>query len=88
MHLQGLLAGGMLPVSNQVPYNPLWRAIEHTILPRCTKDGIAVLCYSSLQQGLLSGKYSAAAEVPVGKRRKSTRTYEGIGACTLTLPPK
>jgi len=67
------LAGGSVPVSNQVPYNPLWRAIEHTVLPRCIADNIAVLCYSSLQQGLLSGKYRAATEVPLGKRR--TRLY-------------
>ena len=43
------------------------------MLPRCRADGIAVLCYSSLQQGLLSGKYSSAAEVPDGMRR--TRLY-------------
>ena len=60
-------------MSNQVPYNPLWRAIEHTLLPRCRADDIAVLCYSSLQQGLLSGRFSSASEVPIGKRR--TRLY-------------
>lgn len=61
------------PVSNQLPYNPLWRAIEHTVLPRCREEGIGVLCYSSLQQGLLSGRFEAADEVPIGKRR--TRLY-------------
>lgn len=57
------------PVTNQLPYNLLWRAIEHEILPRCKGDGIGVLAYSPLMHGLLAGKYKSAAEVPDGRAR-------------------
>ena len=67
------LAGGPTPVTNQLPYNPLWRAIEREILPRCIKDNIQILCYSSLQQGLLSAKATSPEDIDIGKRR--TRLY-------------
>jgi len=57
------------PITNQLPYNLLWRAIEHEILPRCKKDGIGVLAYSPLMHGLLADKYKTAAEVPDGRAR-------------------
>ena len=55
--------------SNQVPYSLLWRAIESEILPLCVKNGISVLCYSPLAQGLLTGKFRSADEVPEGRAR-------------------
>jgi myo-inositol catabolism protein IolS len=57
------------PVTNQLPYNLLWRAIEHDILQRCLNDGIGVLAYSPLMHGLLADKYKTAAEVPDGRAR-------------------
>jgi myo-inositol catabolism protein IolS len=59
--------------SNQLAYNLLFRAIEYEILPLCTKNNIAVLCYSSLMQGLLTGKFKNAADVPEDRAR--TRHY-------------
>ncbi len=56
--------------SNQVPYSLLWRAIEYEILPRCRANGIGILCYSPLAQGLLTGKFAAAGDVP-DKRARS-----------------
>lgn len=56
--------------TNQLPYSLLWRAIEFEILPRCVTEQIGVLCYSPLCQGLLTGKFSAAQEVP-DKRARS-----------------
>jgi myo-inositol catabolism protein IolS len=44
-------------ISNQVPYNLLWRPIEYDILPYCKKNDIAILAYSTLQQGILTGKF-------------------------------
>lgn len=57
------------PVSNQLPYGPLFRAIEFGLLPFCQQQGIGVLCYSPLTIGLLTGKYASADEVPPGKAR-------------------
>jgi myo-inositol catabolism protein IolS len=56
-------------VSNQLPYNLLWRAIEFEILPFCVEKNIPVLCYSPIMQGLLVGKFTSAEEVPDDRAR-------------------
>lgn len=45
-------------VSNQVVYNMVQRQIEEEVLPYCREEGITVIAYSPLAQGLLTGKYS------------------------------
>lgn len=55
--------------SNQLPYSLLWRAIEHTIQPLCVDHQISILPYSPLAQGLLTGKFTSADEVPDGRAR-------------------
>lgn len=49
---------------NQLPYSLLWRAIEYGILEKTMADGIGTIAYSTLAQGLLSGAYDDAAQVP------------------------
>ena len=71
--LAKFLEAGGKPISNQVPYNLLWRAIEHGIAPASIAAGLAILPYSPLQQGLLAGKAHTPADVPDGRRR--TRLY-------------
>jgi myo-inositol catabolism protein IolS len=56
-------------VSNQMAYSLLFRAVEYDILPKCRKDRIPILCYSPLLQGLLSGRYATAGEVPEARAR-------------------
>ncbi|MEM7473806.1 MAG: aldo/keto reductase [Planctomycetota bacterium] len=58
-----------LPVSNQLPFNLLWRAIEFDILPRCIQDEIGVLVYSPLLHGILNGSVESADDVPEGRAR-------------------
>ena len=60
-------------MTNQLPYNLLWRSIEHRIVPCCVESGMGILCYSPLQQGLLAGKTRSPEEVIEGRRR--TRIY-------------
>ncbi len=55
--------------ANELPYNLLWRGIEHEILPLCIEQGIGVTCYSPLAQGLLTGRFRSADEVPAGRSR-------------------
>lgn len=55
--------------SNQMAYNLLFRGIEYSILPKCKKNEIGILSYSSLAQGLLSGKYQSADDFPEGRAR-------------------
>jgi aryl-alcohol dehydrogenase-like predicted oxidoreductase len=66
--LGDLLAAGPI-VTDQLPYSLLWRAIEDAILPRCLENGIGIVCYSPLSQGLLTGRYTNPAEVPDGLSR-------------------
>ena len=71
MGLQDLAAVTSLqkPLSNQLPYNLLWRMIEPEILPRCRQEQIGVLVYSPLMHGILADNYRTAAEVPDGRAR-------------------
>lgn len=55
--------------SNQLPYSLLGRAIEFAIQPKCMENNISILCYSPLAQGLLTGKFATADEVPEGRAR-------------------
>jgi len=51
------VATGVPIVSNQLPYNLLTRAIEYDIIEECERQGLGILAYSPLAQGLLTGKY-------------------------------
>lgn len=59
--------------SNQLPYSLVWRAIEHGIRDLCVANDVGILCYSPLAQGLLTGRWRSADEVPSG--RAVTRIY-------------
>ena len=69
--------------TNQVPYSLLWRPIEVEIQPACIEHEIGILCYSPLCQGLLTGKFSKADEVPAERARlrlfSSKRKYADHG---------
>ena len=75
------------PLTNQLPYSLLFRAIEYEILPKCIQEGIGVLCYSPLTIGLLTGKYRSPDEVPPGRARtrhfsrKRPQTRHGEAGC-------
>jgi aryl-alcohol dehydrogenase-like predicted oxidoreductase len=62
-----------LCVSDQLPYSLLFRAIEYGIQDACVQNGVGILCYSPLAQGLLTGKFTSVEDVPMGRRR--TRHY-------------
>lgn len=62
--------------SNQMAYNLLFRAIEYSILPQCIADNVPVLCYSPIMQGLLTGKFASANDVPDDRARTRHFTKE------------
>lgn len=72
--LTEMVAAGQC-VTDQLPYSLVWRSIERTVLPLCRENGIGVICYSPLAQGVLTGRYASADEVPEGLAR--TRHYSG-----------
>jgi aryl-alcohol dehydrogenase-like predicted oxidoreductase len=50
---------GIAPITSlQPPYSMLMRQIEDEILPFCTENDIGVLPYSTMQNGLLTGRWS------------------------------
>jgi aryl-alcohol dehydrogenase-like predicted oxidoreductase len=55
--------------TNQLPYSLLWRAIEFQIQQQCVDEGVGILCYSPLAQGLLTGKFRSADDVPDTRAR-------------------
>lgn len=55
--------------ANQLAYNMLFRALEYEIKPACEQHEVGILCYSPLAQGLLTGKFRSAGEVPEGRAR-------------------
>src|SRR4029077_17714653 len=62
---------GVPLASNQVRYSLLHRAPEvNGVLECCRELGVALLAYSPLEQGLLTGKY-APGTLPAGPRGES-----------------
>ncbi|MNE47625.1 L-glyceraldehyde 3-phosphate reductase [compost metagenome] len=55
-------------VVNQPIYNMFERYIEKEIIPLGERKGIGQVVFSPLAQGLLTGKYSSAADIPADSR--------------------
>lgn len=55
-------------VSEQPPYNLLDRRIENELLPLCEEYGLAVLPWSPVAGGVLTGRYSPNEKSPQGSR--------------------
>ena len=54
---------------DQLPYNLVWRPIEYEILPFCRQNGIGIMVYSPLMQGILTDRYATVDDVPAGIAR-------------------
>lgn len=54
--------------ASQPVYNLLNRGIEREVLPACRDEGIGLIVFSPLAQGLLSGKYRSGEAIPEGTR--------------------
>lgn len=61
-------------VINELPYNLLCRAIEYDILPECVNQGVGILGYMVLLQGILADIYPTLDDVPTWQRR--TRHFD------------
>ncbi|MCG9129188.1 aldo/keto reductase [Candidatus Poribacteria bacterium] len=62
--LTATLDTGTEVIANQLCYNLLSRGIEVELLPLCQKHNLGILGYMPLLQGLLTGKYKSADELP------------------------
>ena len=61
--------GRLHPIaSNQPYYNALGRDLEKEVIPLCGREGIGLVVYSPLAQGLLTGKYRPGQPLPADSR--------------------
>jgi len=77
-------------VSLQPPYSAFKREIEADLIPYCIENQMAVLPYSPLERGVLTGKFHLdGVEPPDDLRRKhpsmSPEQFEPTKACLATL---
>lgn len=62
-------------VALQPEYSLVERTIEYEILPACAEEGLAVLPWSPLAGGFLTGKYQRGEEPPAGNRLASMQAH-------------
>jgi len=78
--------------SLQPPYSLFWRQAEGQDLPYCREHDITVLAYSSMAQGLLTGKFGPDHRFAKGDHRSANKLfasphYERVQAALERLRP-
>ncbi len=73
--LREVISTGVQISVDELAYSLLSRAIEIEIMPLCRENGIGILGYMPLMQGLLTGKFRTPDDVPVNRAR--TRHFGG-----------
>jgi len=62
--------------SLQPPYSLFWRQVETDELPYCLENNITVLAYSSMAQGLLTGKFGPDHKFAKGDHRFRNKLFQ------------
>ncbi len=63
--------------ANQICYNLYWRYPEADVIPYCIENDIAVVTYSSIAQGILSGKFGEQRPTfPQGDNRNNGLLFD------------
>ena len=62
--------------SLQPPYSLFWRKVETDAMPHCLKNDITVLAYSSMAQGLLTGKFGPDHIFAKGDHRSRNKLFQ------------
>lgn len=62
--------------ASQSPYSMIYRKIEKDIVPHCLMKDIAILAYSPLQRGLLTGKFTSDYKFGEDDHRPTTRWFK------------
>ena len=63
-------------VSNQIPFSMVNRGIEEETVPYCINNNKAILAYSPLQRGLLTGKITADYKFQEGDNRGGLKFFQ------------
>ena len=62
--------------SLQPPYSLFWRQVESDAMPYCVEHNISILAYSSLAQGLLTGKFGLDHKFEEGDHRTKNKLFQ------------
>lgn len=63
-------------VSLQPPYSLFWRQVEKEGAVYCRENGLAILAYSPMAQGLLTGRFGPDHQFQKGDHRSSNRLFQ------------
>ena len=63
--------------SLQPPYSLFWRQVEADLMPYCMENNISIIAYSSLAQGLLTGKFGPDHKFEKGDNRADNKLFQG-----------
>ena len=63
--------------SLQPPYSLFWRQVEKDARPYCVENNITILAYSSMVQGLLTGKFGINHKFAKGDHRSKNKLFKG-----------
>ena len=63
--------------SLQPPYSLFWRQVEQDAMPYCVENQISIFAYSSLAQGLLTGKFGRDHQFEEGDHRAKNKLFQG-----------
>ncbi|MCT7951433.1 aldo/keto reductase [Ancylothrix sp. C2] len=61
--------------SLQPPYSLFWRWVEKDLTPYCVENNISIIAYSSLAQGLLTGKFGPDHKFAEGDHRAKNKLF-------------
>ncbi len=62
--------------SLQPPYSLFWRGVEKEEAPYCREHGMTLMAYSSMAQGLLTGKFGPDHQFAKGDHRAANRLFQ------------
>lgn len=62
--------------SLQPPYSLFWRQIETETVAYCVEQNISIIAYSSLAQGLLTGKFQRGHQFAEGDHRVANKLFQ------------
>lgn len=63
--------------SLQPPYSLFWRQVEKDAMPYCVENNISIIAYSSLAQGLLTGKFAKGHKFEPEDNRAKNKLFQG-----------
>ncbi|MCI8624330.1 MAG: aldo/keto reductase [Provencibacterium sp.] len=77
--MQEIAKTGVPVVANELPYNLISRAIEGGIAGYCEQNGIGIIGYMALQQGILTGLYEKISDLSVPQLHSRHFHYSRAG---------